>query len=260
MAIRPITFARLKYGSPLLADVAEVGALRGFIQHREPHALTFYEVMLVLSGRGELRLDGRTLPVHPGAVFVTAPGQVRSWRLTTPLRAEVAFFERDFAGSGLADRLTAGPLQLDASALDHCRDTLHEMMSELARHRVVSRARLIELCGHLPVVESAGVLSRRFVKLVDERFRDEQRVLDYAHLLGVTPEHLSRTTQRQLGCAASDVIHQRVLLEAQRRLLYTKEPVGLIADGLKFSDASYFCRFFKRGLGQTPRDYRASNA
>ena len=258
MAIRPIAFSRLKYGAPLLADVAEVGALRGFIQTREPHALSFFEVMLVLSGRGELSLDGRAFPVHAGAVFVTAPGQVRSWRLVTPLRAEVAFFERDFAGSGLADRLPWGPLQLDAQGFDRCRATLHCMMEELARHRAVMRARLVQLGALLPLPESPGVLSRRFLRLLEGRFLEEQRVLDYAQHLGVTPEHLSRTTQRQLGASPSALIHQRLLLEAQRRLLYTRDAVGLIADELKFSDASYFCRFFKRSTGRTPRDYRSS--
>jgi AraC family transcriptional activator of pobA len=85
-----------------------------------------------------------------------------------------------------------------------------------------------------------------------------QRVTDYAALLGVTPEHLTRSVRRATGVAASDVIHQRLVLEAKRSLLYTDLTVRAIADDLRFDDPSYFNRFFKRSVGVTPRAFRAA--
>jgi AraC family transcriptional regulator, transcriptional activator of pobA len=45
-------------------------------------------------------------------------------------------------------------------------------------------------------------------------------------------------------------------LEARRRLIYVAAPVARIGADLCFSDPAYFCRFFRRHTGQSPRDYR----
>ncbi|VFS83347.1 L-rhamnose operon regulatory protein rhaS [Kluyvera cryocrescens] len=52
------------------------------------------------------------------------------------------------------------------------------------------------------------------------------------------------------------MLHQRLLLEAKRSLLYTSMTVSQISDYLGFSDATYFSRFFRRATGFSPRDFR----
>ena len=49
-------------------------------------------------------------------------------------------------------------------------------------------------------------------------------------------------------------------LEARRFLAFSRLSVNEIATAMGFEDAAYFCRFFKRGQGVTPSDYRASLA
>src|SRR4051812_4686861 len=118
MAIRAIRFAREKYGRTCLGDAGDVAALPGFIDHSEPHALHFYELMIVREGAGELLLDGATHAVRPLAGFVTLPAQVRSWRLRGRLRAEVVFFERDWmSAAASALDLHDGTVALPGSAL-----------------------------------------------------------------------------------------------------------------------------------------------
>ncbi len=60
------------------------------------------------------------------------------------------------------------------------------------------------------------------------------------------------------GQTALQVIHQRLLLEARRNLIYTRMSIGQLSDNLGFSDPTYFARFFKRLSGQTPNGYRRS--
>ena len=55
-------------------------------------------------------------------------------------------------------------------------------------------------------------------------------------------------------------VHERVLREACRRLIYIAAPVSTLAFELGFEDPAYFCRFFKRHTGLSPREYRLRQA
>ena len=54
----------------------------------------------------------------------------------------------------------------------------------------------------------------------------------------------------------SPSLHDRVTVEAQRKLAYTPANVGRIAEDLGFVDASNFTKFFKARTGATPRAFR----
>lgn len=97
----------------------------------------------------------------------------------------------------------------------------------------------------------------RFRTLVDERFRAQPTLTALADEMGITPTQLNRCCHAVLGHAALGVLHQRLLLEAQRDLAYTTLSVKQIGLGLGFSDAGYFSRFFRRHTGETPLAWRA---
>lgn len=52
------------------------------------------------------------------------------------------------------------------------------------------------------------------------------------------------------------MINQRLLLEAKLDLVYTTMTVNQVSDSLGFSKLAYFSRFFKRGTGQSPKQFR----
>jgi AraC family transcriptional activator of pobA len=60
-----------------------------------------------------------------------------------------------------------------------------------------------------------------------------------------------------LGYPALKVIHDRLLIEAKRKLIYSERPVSHIAYELGFEDAAYFARFFAGRAGASPSQYRA---
>lgn len=97
----------------------------------------------------------------------------------------------------------------------------------------------------------------RFRQLVDERFRHSQSVAAYARDLGVSPGQLTRLCREVLDRSALQVIHDRVLHEAQRDLIYTTLPIKLLATELGFTDDAYFSRFFRKQTGLTPKTFRA---
>lgn len=101
----------------------------------------------------------------------------------------------------------------------------------------------------------AGLVDR-FHDLLDRRLLETRSVRDYAAMLAVTPTHLSRCVKAVTGRTAGEVIFDRVMLEAKRRLVFTDDPVAAIADALDFSSPSYFTRFFTQQAGETPKAFR----
>jgi AraC family transcriptional activator of pobA len=75
-------------------------------------------------------------------------------------------------------------------------------------------------------------------------------------LLNLTPGYLNDLVKQQSGKTAISHIHNRLVVEAKRRLLHTELSVKQIADALGFEDAAYFNRFFKRLTDATPMAYR----
>ena len=119
---------------------------------------------------------------------------------------------------------------------------------------MVSVARLAppETAAALPGAE----LWQRFRDAVEAGFRSKHGVADIADALPMTRGRLDALCRRHAGRTAQQVIHDRIVLEAQRGLIYTGLTVAEIAYGLGFVDPAYFTRFFAREAGETPGEFR----
>ena len=97
----------------------------------------------------------------------------------------------------------------------------------------------------------------KFRALVDENYKHHWPITDYANQLGITPGQLSRLCREVLGVSSLDIINARLVHEAQRVLVYTGNSIKQLAYVLGFSDETYFCRFFRKHTGLSPREFRA---
>jgi len=281
-----IRFDRRKYGAELMVDACAISDIPDFITGpARPHRLAFYEIALITAGEGLLELDGVELPVAPRRALLTEPGETRRWRLAPdsrePLDGMLVFFEADFFNAFFGDTRFLENLPLVAAgadrrslapaprAFDELVDVAGSMRDELRAVREDSshalRAQAYRLIVSLqrqggdlaaPPADAGRVLARRFTALVEERFALGESVTRYAERLNATPRHLNQCVQASSGRTASETIHARQMLEARRLLLHTDLGVGVIAERLNFSDASYFVRFFRRHAGTTPRAFR----
>jgi AraC-like DNA-binding protein len=99
-------------------------------------------------------------------------------------------------------------------------------------------------------------LLQKFNNLVEEHFIQYHKVNEYAELLNVTPNHLSETIKKLTGKTAGDIIHERLILEAKRRLLHSSISAKELSYSLNFNDPSYFSRFFKANTNLSPEGFR----
>jgi len=101
-------------------------------------------------------------------------------------------------------------------------------------------------------------LLNEFRKLVNRRFYSLRTTKDYANELNITPNYLNALCQEFFLKTVSEIIQERVILEAKRMLMHTSLSISEIAYKLGFNDNAYFGRYFKKVVGMTPKNFRVS--
>jgi AraC family transcriptional regulator, transcriptional activator of pobA len=112
--------------------------------------------------------------------------------------------------------------------------------------------------GQISTQQNSKAISHinQFKELLDEKFREHLNIDFYAQKIGITQTQLNRVCKQTLGKSALTVINQRIIMEAERDLLYSSLSVKEIAYSLGFQDAAYFTRFFKKNRMQSPNFFR----
>jgi AraC family transcriptional activator of pobA len=242
------------------------------------------QLLLVRRGKVQAQLDGASLALR-GPAIVTVPAlAAHGFRFSSDVDGEVFTLQEAHVHTlaGRMPALAAQVLQLRATALpaghadtrallaaaNALRDELQG--SGLWRVAAVDAALLRMLVAVLrawPAAAPAAAAQpappalahvQGLRRLVDAQFRQQPGMGALAAQLGITPTHLNRACRQVLGHAALEVLHARLVLEAQRELAYSTLSVQDIALDLGFCEAGYFTRFFRKRCGQTPSAWRAA--
>jgi len=102
-------------------------------------------------------------------------------------------------------------------------------------------------------------LTTNFLNLLSEHFKEEKRVIYYANKLCITPRHLSQVVKQVTEKTAGELIDDIVIGEAKILLNNPLLNISEVALALKFSNSSFFGKFFKKQTGLSPSDYKQKN-
>lgn len=102
-------------------------------------------------------------------------------------------------------------------------------------------------------------LTTSFLSLLSDNFKEEKRVQHYARELFVTSRHLSQVVKQVTGKTAGEIIDEMIINEAKVLLSSHVMNVAQVADELRFSDQSFFGKFFKKYTGISPSIYRTNS-
>jgi AraC family transcriptional regulator, transcriptional activator of pobA len=91
---------------------------------------------------------------------------------------------------------------------------------------------------------------------IEENFKTKHSPADYADLLNISPKALAKITRNHFNKTLTNMIAERIVIEAKRELYLTSKPVKSIAYELGFNDEFYFSRFFKNNADVSPQLYR----
>ncbi len=126
----------------------------------------------------------------------------------------------------------------------------------MARFIIISTRLLKSKQGFVETVKNTKIdLLREFNMLVEAHFKTQHSVTFYADKLFKSPKTLSNTFAK-LNTTPLQIIHERLVLEAKRLLIYTDKAAKEIAYEIGFDDASHLSRLFKKHTATSPSDFK----
>jgi len=260
-------------------SIAERSRIHDWIirPHRHPD---LYQILYIRSGRAGFNLDGRESTLELPCLLMIPPVCVHGFIFSRDIDGHVVTFPDFvlhnflapasglldvFSSAGILDGLAGyGALELDG----HFRELEREYTSNDPARVLALEARLgmilvlftREMASQgepdAAVVDRGARHLQRFQALIEEHFRSWLSIEDYATALGITATQLNNICRTRAGKSALQLVHERVVLEAKRNLVYTVMTISEIAYVLGFSDPAYFSRFFSKRVGVPPSVFR----
>lgn len=245
------------------------------------HKHDFYFVLLLTKGSVKHEIDFRTYDVKAGSACFMTPGQVHRVVDCKGGEGYVLFHSRDYYEVGFNHRsLRDYPfyfcshnvpfVHLEKEKPTETESWFRELMREFNTDepgRYQKSCSLIELIyitlsrqykkayssSHLPPAIPYKI--RQFEDTLEKNFARYKSPADYARLLKTSPRQLNRICRESFGKTTSDVIIDRVILEAKRNLLHHDKTVAEVAAELGYFDTGYFTRLFRKKTGLTPSGF-----
>lgn len=245
----------------------------------EPHKKDHFSILMVESGEIELHLEEEIIHLKAGKISMIFPEQISYVSLISEdLSGKIILFEEIlFCSDILKNELLSYNVNLSshlkciflspvefahaksmASYIENIYSDPSLIRKEQGRFYIkILLLGLIEsVHGQHPVFqhESDKTLYIRFKKMLNERYKEEKTVQFYASNLAVTTKKLNSITKKHCGETVINAIHNRILQEIKRMLLFSDLSHKQISLELGFSSPSALNKFVKSKLDETPTE------
>ncbi|MFM9403829.1 helix-turn-helix domain-containing protein [Myroides odoratimimus] len=240
------------------------------------HKHDFFIIVLFDKAKGVHNIDFQDYTIENKQIHVLFPNQVHKWYIEPDtigyqLMIDKSFFERfspyfRFSFTNYINNPVIPLTQESFDLLKYEFDAIrHELQEKYYLQDIISaRAAVIAaivsksaevIFTEVKIFQSNPRLSK-FNTLIDQFFKEEKSVNFYASKLNISANYLNILCKKNLNISATQLIQQRILLEAKRMLQSTNLSIKEIAFDLGFVDHAYFSNFFKSKTGITPKEFR----
>jgi len=258
---------------------------RNMIAHRHDRV---FQIHLLTQGEVRLYLDDRFYHVTAPLFFLTPPSVTHAFIISDDAQGHVLsvrqqliwrLFKSDPGGE--LERCLGVPMCTELRAVpstgEQEQDRLLYYFSLLASEftsRNIGRGLNLVALTRLAFVSMARLpssaptsvgkalrqvdvqLFQKFNHLIEEHFRQHWTLAQYAAAMNLTEPRLNDICRRVADLSSKRLVHDRVLQEAKRQLLFSAVSVSEIAFDLGFKDVSYFSRFFRLHAMLAPGEWR----
>ena len=249
----------------------------------KPHSHNFYLCVLFIEGAGTHEIDFNSYTIQPGNAFFLKPGQAHSWKFDSQPEGFIFFHSQEFYELTYLDHsLNTFPfyysyqnppvLQLTTEKLSKLSRKFEELYSEYLASNLLRELKITNLINSIYIdltreytaninLEKLGSASyskilEQLEKEINTYFYTEKLPSFYANQLNITTKHLNRVVRTTINKTTSQLISERILLEAKRLIVHSSDNLAGISNTLEFSDYAYFSKFFKSKIGLTPLEFR----
>lgn len=244
----------------------------------EPHRHEYWELVWCVDNHGSQSIDFVDYDNKIGRIFTIAPGQVhRSELVGESARLLVftpGFVKTNHRNTQLVDTVFAmhqsRPPYLDCSEegnryllpifdmlKEECAreesdwDLVESLMNSFLRY-ILRFASQSSLKGE---VRDSRV--NKVVDLIEQHYVTHKHCDFYAQALSITNKRINEIVKAEKGKTVTQLIHDRIILEANRELIFSAKTIKTIAFGLGFEDPAYFSRFYRGQMKESPAQFRA---
>jgi len=102
-------------------------------------------------------------------------------------------------------------------------------------------------------------LFREYKIAVERHYKTMHNVKDYAIQLNTQARTLNTLARKYGNKSALEIIQDRIVLEAKRKLYHSSASIKELGYELGFEDPAYFTRFFKKNVGTAPRHFKTNS-
>ncbi|MEO1520717.1 MAG: AraC family transcriptional regulator [Cyanobacteria bacterium J06633_2] len=290
-----LSLANVKW-SPAVNCHFEVMRLETFNQRElpndhdpwQPHRLHFHALILFTQGQGSHGIDCIDYPVKAGTLIHVCASQIHHFGHTQELAAFIVLFLPAALPTNLLGLSTSISSPLSWSTIQYVWPSVTSL--QLSHTQILKQhIELLEtyqttdsgqscqaaaqylLWSVIAFASQVAVESKNhhqsklidprfleFVELLEQSFESCRNVKWYAERIGYSPKTLHRTCIATVGKSPKAMINERVMIEAQRRLLFGKTTVNEVGQSLGFEETTNFVKFFRRLAGQSPDEFRMS--
>lgn len=248
-----------------------------------PHKHNFFICVLFTKGNGTHQIDFNTYPIQSGSVFFLKPGQAHHWEFKTQPEGYIFFHTQDFYENPyLNEKLNKFPfycsnknppfLVLSQHEMDDFKPHYEELIREYYNNSIYRNLKIFSLLNLIYIElsrfytssdKSVKIVSPNNMKIItkleytiEAHYKDEKSPRFYANKLFVSSKHLNRIIKSSLNKTTTDLITDRVVLEAKRLMVHTENSLTAISYTLGYQDYAYFSRVFKRKTGISPKKFK----
>lgn len=209
---------------------------------------------------GELTIDGREFPIHPGSVSIAPADALVSFTYQGPSRHLYCHF-------ALSAPPEIEPIFVKADPrLAALRSRLESCINLRAASPTHASARLWDiLFGIMQVVNfphpknSQEHILRTALDQVEHQLSGALRVTDLARACGISVNTLERVFQKRIGKSPVAYIQSRRIDRALELLRGSDMPVKAVAHTVGMPDLQHFNKSVRRATGRSPRAWRTQS-
>ena len=247
-----------------------------------PHKHDFYVVVLFTKGTGIHEIDFQNYTVEPGTIFILKPGQTHYWEFTEDIEGFIFFHSKAFYEEAYSyKKITDFPFFYSSQnppkmVLKENMKAIEQLFSQLyndslkpilmKKEKMVALVDLIYLELTQYCMDNDKRLEsysssyydklNKLEELIDGHYKTKKKPKEYADLLDISTKHLNRIVREMINKTTSDLICERIILEAKREMLNSANTLDAIAWSLGYEDYAYFSRFFKKHCKVTPSEFQ----
>tara|TARA_R110000744_G_scaffold93093_2_gene179910 strand:- start:135 stop:1016 length:882 start_codon:yes stop_codon:yes gene_type:complete len=248
--------------------------------------LNYYSLIWVKNGNGSIKADFSEYSFSPNTLFAFSPYQPFMFQTDEKIDGVVLNFHPDFfcihkhheevACNGvLFNNIYSPPfVSIDEDAIETFEMLLAQIKAEmqnpaLAQYELlvsylkiflISASRLKTLQQTAipsdPTIKKEPFILQNLKNYIEIHFKTKHTASDYADLLNISAKALAKITKLHFNKTLTDLISERIIIEAKRELYLTNKAVKEIAFELGYEDEYYFSRFFKNNVDISPQVYR----